>query len=374
MDAAMPQCAKILFVDDEGAVLDSLRRNLGRCYDLETAVGPQEGLRRLETTGPFAVIVSDLRMPGMDGVAFLAKAREIDPDAVPVMLTGHGDLDAAMAAVNEGRIFRFLTKPCPPDVLARSLDAALAQYRLAQYRLAAADRELMRVTLENARLKEDVERIMRHDLKTPLTTIVSLPQVMAEDENLTDDQREMLSLIEDAGYTILGMVNLSTALFKMERGQYQLEPAEVDLVPMLRKLFASHADTAKRRQLALTLSLDGRPDSPEAACLVRGESLLCCSMLANLVANAVEASPPGKTVSVDLRQEGKTVRVAIANQGEVPESIRDRFFEKYVTAGKPKGTGLGAYSARRVAQAHGGDIVMQTGGGETTLTVSLPAA
>lgn len=369
MDAAMPQCAKILFVDDESAVLDSLRRNLGRCYDLETAVGPEAGLRRLETAGPFAVIVSDLRMPGMDGVAFLAKARDIAPEAVPLMLTGHGDLDAAMAAVNEGRIFRFLTKPCPPDILARSLDAALAQYRLA-----AADRELLRVTLENARLKEDVERILRHDLKTPLTTIVSLPQVMAEDENLTSDQREMLSLIEDAGYTILGMVNLSAALYKMERGQYELEPAEVDLVPMLRKLFASHADTARRRELALTLAIDGRPDSPEAACLVRGEALLCCSMLANLMANAVEASPPGGAVSVELRREGETVRVAIANQGEVPQSIRDRFFEKYVTAGKPKGTGLGAYSARRVALAHGGDIIMQTGAGETTLTVSLPAA
>jgi len=365
----MPQCAKILFVDDEGAVLDSLRRNLGRCYDLETAVGPEEGLRRLKTSGPFAVIVSDLRMPGMDGVAFLAKAREIDPDAVPVMLTGHGDLDAAMAAVNEGRIFRFLTKPCPPDVLARSLDAALAQYRLA-----AADRELLHVTLENARLKEDVERIMRHDLKTPLTTIVSLPQLMAEDENLTDDQREMLALIEDAGYTILGMVNLSAALYKMERGQYELEPADVDLAPILRKLFASHADTARRRELVLTLAVDNRPDSPEAACLVRGESLLCCSMLANLVANAVEASPAGGTVSVRLTREGETVRVAIANQGEVPQSIRDRFFEKYVTAGKPKGTGLGAYSARRVALAHGGDIIMQTGEGETILTVSLPAA
>lgn len=369
MHLAMPQCAKILFVDDEGAVLDSLRRNLGRCYDLETAVGPQAGLRRLETAGPFAVIVSDLRMPGMDGVAFLAKARELAPEAVAVMLTGHGDLDAAMAAVNEGHIFRFLTKPCPPDILARSLDAALAQYRLA-----AADRELLRVTLENARLKEDVERIMRHDLKTPLTTIVSLPQVMLGDENLTDGQREMLSLIEDAGYTILGMVNLSAALYKMERGRYELEPADVDLVPLLRKLFASHADTARRRELVLTLDVDGRPDSPEAACLVRGESLLCCSMLANLVANALEASPAGGTVSVHLRQEGKTVRVAIANQGEVPQSIRDRFFEKYVTAGKPKGTGLGAYSARRVALAHGGDIVMETGGGATTLTVSLPAA
>lgn len=365
----MPQCAKILFVDDEVAVLDSLRRNLGRCYDLETAVGPEAGLGRLETAGPFAVIVSDLRMPGMDGVAFLAKAREIAPDAVSIMLTGHGDLDAAMAAVNEGHIFRFLTKPCPPAILARSLDAALAQYRMA-----AADRELLRVTLENARLKEDVERIMRHDLKTPLTTIVSLPQLMAEDANLTDDQREMLALIEDAGYTILAMINLSAALYRLERGEYQLEPVAVDLAAIVRKLFASHADTAARRNLTLALSVDGRPDAPGAVCAACGEALLCYSLLANLVANAVEASPAGTAVSVAMARDGGTVTVVIANKGEVPPSVRDRFFEKYVTAGKPKGTGLGAYSARQAALAHGGDITMATGAGETTLTVSLPAA
>ncbi|KHK01963.1 hybrid sensor histidine kinase/response regulator [Desulfovibrio sp. TomC] len=366
----MPQCAKILFVDDDPSVLASLRRSLGRCYDLDTALGPEEGLIALAEKGPYAVIISDLRMPGLSGVEFLRRAKVIAPDAVPLMLTGHGDLDAAMEAINEGHIFRFLTKPCPPPVLARSLDAALTQYRLA-----AADRELLRVTLENARLKDDVERIMRHDLKTPLTTIISLPQVLRLAENLDDDQRDMLSLIEDAGYTMLSMVNLSAALFQMERGQYRLAPVAVDLIPTVRKLFAAHADTAETHGLALELTLDGRPAGPEERFMVRGEELLCYSMLANLLANAVEASPDGGRVAVDLRQAGDMAAVAIANQGAVPECVRERFFEKYATAGKTKGTGLGTYSARRIALVHGGDIAMTTSEAQGTMvTVSLPKA
>jgi signal transduction histidine kinase len=366
----MPQCARILFVDDDRAVLDSLRRGLCRCYDVVTALGPEAGLAALAEQGPFAVVVSDLRMPGMDGVTFLKKAKENHPAIVPVMLTGHGDLGAAMAAVNEGHIFRFLTKPCPIPTLSQSLDAALEQYRLA-----AAEKELMRVTLENARLKEDVERIMRHDLKSPLTTIISLPQVLRLAENLDDDQRDMLSLIEDAGYMVLSMVNLSTALFKMERGQFALEPADVDLLPILRKLVSVQADTAASRRLTLALRLDGAPASDEAVFPVRGEELLCYSMLANLVANAVEASPDGGTVSVDCARQGETACVVIANQGAVPACVRERFFEKYATAGKPRGTGLGTYSARLIAKAHGGDITMATDDAwGTRVTISLPAA
>ena len=366
----MPQCAKILVVDDDPAVLDGLRRTLGRCYDLQTALGPEEGLRILAVNGPYAVIVSDLRMPGLSGVEFLRRAKALAPQAVPLMLTGHGDLDTAMEAINEGRIFRFLTKPCPPATLRCSLDAALAQYRLA-----AADRELLRVTVENARLREDVERIMRHDLKTPLTTIISLPQVMRLAENLDDDQRDMLSLIEDAGYTVLAMVNLSAALFQMERGQYTLAPVTVAIVPIVKKLFAAHAYTANAHNLSLELTLDGRPPCAGEAFAVMGEELLCYSMLANLLANAVEASPDGGRVSVDLRRQGEQARIVLANEGAVPVSIRERFFEKYVTSGKPKGTGLGAYSARRIALAHGGDIAMTTDDDAgTVVTVWLPPA
>ncbi|MGE4537119.1 MAG: response regulator [Desulfovibrio sp.] len=365
----MPQCAKVLFVDDDQAVLDGVRRGLCRAYDVATALGPMEGLRTLDESGPFAVVVSDLRMPDMDGVTFLRKVHEAAPEAVLIMLTGHGDLTTAMAAVNEGHIFRFLTKPCPTPNLSRALNAALDHYRLA-----ATEKELLRVTLENARLKEDVERIMRHDLKSPLSAIISLPQVMRMADNLDDDQRDMLALIEESGYLILSMVNLSTALYKMERDQYVLEPTNVNLVPIIEKNFGFYVDTAQRRGLTLSLTIDGAPVPPGSGFTVRGEELLCFSMLANLITNAVEASPQGGTISVDLGRKGDMAHIAIANAGPVPECVRGCFFDKYATAGKAKGTGLGTYSARRIALAHGGDIAMETDDVGTRVTVRLPAA
>ncbi len=133
---------KILIVDDEKNLLDTLRRSLARRYDIVTAEGPEAGLQALRSKDSFAVVVSDLAMPGMDGVKFLGKAREISPLSVRMMLTGHGDLDAAIAAVNQGNIFRFLTKPCPVEVFVTALDAGLEQYRLV-----TAEKELLRGTL-----------------------------------------------------------------------------------------------------------------------------------------------------------------------------------------------------------------------------------
>ena len=120
---------KILLVDDEQYVLDALKITLRRKFDLYIAHGGAEGLELIERDGPFAVVVSDYKMPGMNGVEFLERLRELAPDCVRVMLTGHGDLNAAIAAINQGEIFRFLTKPCPTSVLCEVLSDGLAKYR-----------------------------------------------------------------------------------------------------------------------------------------------------------------------------------------------------------------------------------------------------
>jgi len=102
--------------------------------------------------------------------------------------------------------------------------------------------------------------------------------------------------------------------------------------------------------------------------------MLCYSMLANLIKNAVEAAPAGSRVAVTLSLCGDGLAVAIHNDGIVPPDIRDRFFEKYVTHGKTKGTGLGTYSAKLIARTHGGDIGLETSDDAgTTVTVRLPA-
>ncbi len=108
-----------------------MARNLRKWYfRISTAVRGEEALDVLSKGHPFAVIVSDLRMPGMDGVTLLGQTREIAPDTVRILFTGTGDLDHAAAAINKGSIFRFLTKTCPTALMALNLNAAVEQYRL----------------------------------------------------------------------------------------------------------------------------------------------------------------------------------------------------------------------------------------------------
>jgi FixJ family two-component response regulator len=133
---------KTLFVDDESAVLDGYKRMLRREFEVDSAVGGEQGLAAIHERGPYAVVISDMRMPGMDGAQFLAQVRQIAPDTVRMLLTGQADLDSAIHAVNEGNIFRFLTKPCQKEIMAKAITTGLVQYRLA-----TAEKDLLENTL-----------------------------------------------------------------------------------------------------------------------------------------------------------------------------------------------------------------------------------
>lgn len=136
---------KILLVDDEPSVLDGYKRILHREFQIDTAVGGQQGLQRLAGNGAYAVIVSDMRMPQMDGIEFLTKVRAQCPDTVRIMLTGNTDIETAINAINEGNIFRFLNKPCSKETMAKTLTAALLQYRLI-----TAEKDLLEHTLSGS--------------------------------------------------------------------------------------------------------------------------------------------------------------------------------------------------------------------------------
>lgn len=133
---------KILFVDDDINILQAYKRQLRKQFDLYTAQGPEEGLELVDGEETFAVVVSDFSMPGMNGVEFLSEVKRRSPDSVRIMLTGFANATNAINAVNEGNIFRFLAKPCPPEKLVPSLHAGLEQYWLI-----TAEKELLEKTL-----------------------------------------------------------------------------------------------------------------------------------------------------------------------------------------------------------------------------------
>lgn len=136
---------KILFVDDEVHILDSMKRQLRKRFKVVTAEGGRQALEKFKGEGPFSVVVSDMRMPGMDGVELLSRIKEEYPDTVRMMLTGNADQETATEAVNKGQIFRFLNKPCPIPVLVTSLALALRQYKLL-----TAEKELLDETLKGS--------------------------------------------------------------------------------------------------------------------------------------------------------------------------------------------------------------------------------
>ncbi|HET7890627.1 MAG TPA: response regulator [Candidatus Sulfotelmatobacter sp.] len=136
---------KILLVDDDPNILDGYRRSLSREFLLETAEGGQRALELAVKSGPYAVVISDMRMPGMDGIQLLSRIKAVSPDTVRVMLTGNADMETAINAINEGSIFRFLNKPCSKEAMGKTLTAALVQYRLV-----TAEKQLLEQTLSGS--------------------------------------------------------------------------------------------------------------------------------------------------------------------------------------------------------------------------------
>jgi response regulator RpfG family c-di-GMP phosphodiesterase len=136
---------RVLCVDDDANILAAYRRQLRKQFDIDTAEGGAQGLEAVAGRGPYAVIVADMGMPGMDGAQFLRKARQLAPDSVRMMLTGNADQQTAVTAVNEGSIFRFLTKPCPTETFAQALAAGIEQHRLI-----TAEKELLEQTLRGS--------------------------------------------------------------------------------------------------------------------------------------------------------------------------------------------------------------------------------
>jgi len=136
---------KILFVDDDPLVLEGLGRSLYREFNADTAEGPEAGLEKIKKEGPYVAVVSDMRMPVMDGAEFLSRVRTLAPDSIRIMLTGYADMEAAMRAVNEGRIFRFLNKPVTAEDLTLTLQASVAQYDLVR-----REKDLLENTLAGA--------------------------------------------------------------------------------------------------------------------------------------------------------------------------------------------------------------------------------
>jgi response regulator RpfG family c-di-GMP phosphodiesterase len=216
---------RVLCVDDEISILALLQAQLAANFEVVPAPSGEQGLAAIEQRGPFAVIIADMHMPGMSGAEFLARTRVVTPDSVRVLLTGNADIESAIAAVNEGDIFRFLTKPCPLDILLQALQAASEQHRLI-----TSEKELLEKTLRGSiKVLIDLLALINPLAFGRASRIQRLVKRLATALGVKNTwDLEVAALLSEIGYvtmpeTLLAKINAGEVLSPKEREMHQAQ-------------------------------------------------------------------------------------------------------------------------------------------------------
>lgn len=361
--------ATILVVDDSADNLQLLAGLFEDEYRVKLANNGEKALQICRSDNPPDLLLLDIMMPDMDGFE-VAKALRGHPSSenIPIIfVTAMTDSAAKVRGMELGAI-DFVTKPIEPEGLRIRIRNFIRYIDLR--RQLQADYDCM---LTSEQLKDDVERIMRHDLKAPLTGVLGLIQGVVESGALSGPLLEQLQMAEEASLRALNMITLSAELYKIETGNFVLAPKSVELVKLLNRISATARKTYSCKGLKIEVSAGSEVGQSELG--VVGDEMFCYSLFENLVSNACEAAPDNSRIEITVSAEAPRC-VTILNQGVVPAQIRERFFEKFVTAGKQNGSGLGTYSAKLLAEAQNGSIAMDTSDeeGATTIRVTLPCA
>jgi PleD family two-component response regulator len=358
----------ILVVDDTPDNLHLLSSLFKDEYRVKIAHNGEKALSICHSDTPPDLILLDIMMPDMDGFEVAQRLRgHPSSEHIPVIfVTAMTSEDARLKGMELGAV-DFVTKPIDPVALTARVKNFMRYVELHSQLQADYD-EMMQLE----RLKADVESITRHDMKGPLAGVIGLVQSLADADNLTEDQRESIRMVEETALQVLDMINLSNELFKIETGRFVLKPQVIVLAKIIRRIAELVRRTFAVRNLTIAVATPHGVTDDVLTAL--GDPMLCYSLFQNLLKNACEAAPDDSTVTVTILA-GAPMRITIDNQGVVPAAIRDTFFDKFATAGKQGGTGLGTYSAKLLMEAQNGTIAMETSDerNQTRITLTLPS-
>jgi len=360
--------SRILVVEDTKIYIDTLVETLSEYYQVGVAMDGETALQDIKENKPDLILL-DIMMPGMDGyeVCIQLKADSELADIPIIFLTAKTEMEDIIKGFECGSV-DYVTKPFNLTELLMRVRTHL-ELKAAREEIQKQNEELVKA----AEYRKNVDHIMRHDLKAPLNPIIGFPQILLERENLSEKGRKYLRMIKESGYKMLNMINLSLDLFKMEQGIYSLQPSSVDILPQIINVKEEFESLIQRKNISVEIELFDQPLKDDDSFYIRGEDLLCYSMLANLIKNALEASPENKRIKIMIHENQNRAIIKIHNTGAVPADIRTRFFDIYASSGKREGTGLGTYSAKLIAKTLNGDIDMETSEQEgTTITIELP--
>ncbi|GFK92211.1 Sensor histidine kinase WalK [Fundidesulfovibrio magnetotacticus] len=225
---------------------------------------------------------------------------------------------------------------------------------------------------EKLRDKDVKEHVMCHDIRNSIAPLVQIPEVIIEDVTLSEEQAGLLSSLKISAQRALRILDIHLLSANISRGVLNCKMHKVDMYSIVIGVAGHMESTAKLKNVSIrtTCSMPNNSQECYIPCMCNEDIMF--SVLSNIILNAIEASPNNSEVCVTIKSN-EVQEVSVSNTGEVPDSIRSVFFDKYVTSGKASGTGIGTYSAKLFTEAQGGNIFLDTSkSGLTTVTLMFP--
>jgi signal transduction histidine kinase len=386
--AATKPC--LLVIDDEPDLVQSVQDLLRRDYKVLTATRASEGLEVIERE-QVHIVMSDQRMPEMTGVELLCTVKKTHPETVRLLFTAYSDLSAVIDAINEGSVFRYISKPWEVEDLKATLRQAYEYYQLQEERrLLLQELQEKNAQLESANaelrrgneLKKAFIKVASHELRTPLTILLGYADLATQ---LTEEQPELhpwLKAIHQAGHRLSERVDQIVKLLMAERFERPLQPIAVDVATLVHAAVADVAQFVGTRKQQLNVALA----EPLGTICVEPDKIH--DSIVQLLINAIKFTPNEGTIGLNAaRNEGGRLVITVSDTGmgiepEHVSHVFDPFFTRFDVSRHSSGTfeydkrglGLGLSVARAFVEMHGGKLTVTSELGKgTTFTIDLPA-
>jgi signal transduction histidine kinase len=380
----------ILVVDDEPDVVQSIQDLLRLDYRVLGATRAADGLRLMEAE-EVHIVMTDQRMPEMTGVEFLRRVRGAHPDAIRLLFTGYADIKAVIDAINQGNIYRYISKPWDPDELLAVIRQAQEQYDLlVERKRLLAELQVTNQHLEKANwdlreantLKEAFIRVASHELRTPLTILYGLTQLAVRTPGLTGPVSDWLANILRACERLNRIVDQLVKMLSAGRFERPLDRRPTDLAQLLHQAAEDVQPFVKQRGQSLTLDLT---ENLDLATLDAAKMRDCVD---NLLLNAIKFTPDGGRILLSARRTAQALEIGVTDSGVgIDAADRQHLFETFFTGfdvsrhssghfeyGR-QGLGLGLSLVKAFVEMHGGAIEVTSEPGKgSSFTIKLPAS
>ena len=384
----------LLVIDDEVEITKSIFRQFRRKYKVYTATNSNEALDIMESN-PIQVVVSDQRMPGMTGVDFFSKIKNKYPDALKMILTGYSDIEAVIGAINEGQVFRYLTKPWNPVELEMAVDEAFDKYDLISSNkklmkeLHEANQSLENKVIErtaelkgaNEKLKMlNVEKnkyigIVAHDLRNPIGNAFSFSNLLISDfDAFSEDERmEFIKIINERCSYSLKLIEDFLDASKIESGILDLDFKEYNYKTIIEECIAQNTMFAHKKSQQIVFN------HPPTDILLLCDKNKIEQVVNNLISNAIKYSAENKKIWIEIEQNNHQLITKVIDEGlGIHENELDSVFKVFQTtstkstAGE-KSTGLGLAIVKKIVEAHNGKIEVKSEFGKgSEFSFSIP--